>query len=597
LRRPTNRAPFAAALILLFALSTPGLSLAAPAAKRPGASARPPRAAAVAPKGSVLPDSHVLATIGSRRITVYDFRYNYYLSDATLRPMPDSTGRVQFLHDLIGKEILGQAALQTSYQLSFADRAELRDFRSTVLSNALFSSTKDTTPISEDSLRKVASYYARDLRLKLLYFPTREQAEEMRRELIAGRLPWSVAQARYGLHTSTVINGTSGWIKFANLPIEIALPIWSLRLAQISPIIPASSGYHVAQIAEERFGKAPAYVGMRRSIKTQLHEVQGRARRLAIQEEAKQGMDVVYDSTNVVWAASFFRAARHVETEGLGTNLIFDPNVPEFTPEDTARTMVKWKGGRLSLGTIVHEYTDIQPLVRPSLNTPENMIGFIDAVMLGPKMTTIAEQRGLDKDSTVVQQLEHKREGMLVEHMIEDSVLTHISVTPEERRAYYDHNRERFISYPRVRFGVLIRSSKAGADSALQAIQHGTSFESLLARDKANGIAGSDTSEISSEDSHPQHKVLFEELHPGKATIIGPDKDKIYGVLYEKSYDEGHLVPYEQMEGTIDESVRNMKGDAAVQAFIQRLESRFPVVAHDDEVMRFTLTDPTVDTD
>ena len=391
-----------------------------------------------------------------------------------------------------------------------------------------------------------------------------------------------------------MINGVSNWLKFANIPMDVALPVWQLRMGQVSPIIPARSGYHLVQIVDERRGPGLPYGAMRGQVKRQLRDIESRRRRSLIQDEAKQGMNVVYDTTNVLYAASFFRSAVHPDTGGLGGGMVIDETVPEFSMQDTARTLVTWKGGRLSVANVVHDYSDLQPIMRPSLNTSDNMFAFIDALMLGPKMTEIAEKRGLASDSEVVAQLARKREAIMVTHLVEDSVLSRVQVTKDERRAYYKAYPANFTTFPRVRFGALIRTSAAAADSTARQIAQGVPFDSLLARDKAKGVVGTDSSEVASNEQNPYHKILFEELRPGKATVVGPGKDKLYAVMYEKSYDSGHLVPYEEMEQSIDETLRNLKGDQAVRAFIAKQAARFPVAAHFDEVMQVNLTDPTL---
>ncbi len=559
-------------------------------------SAGPARAvyvpAPTVPKGGWLPDTLVLARIGARKITVYDYRWNWYSSDPELRPRPDSAGRVVALHDFENKELLGQAAQQTKYQFDFADRAQFREFRNQTLSNVLFQrAVQDVPAVSDDSLKKVCTYYSRDLRLRLLYFSTREQAEATRMSLVTGRLTWAAATARYGVHTQTVINGVSGWLKFGAVATGVALQIWPLGVGQVSPVIMAASGYHVAQVLEEKIGKPYPFVAMRSAIKMAVEGVEQDKRRAAIQAEAKQGMDVAYDTTNVVWAAGFFRESKHIGTEGIEMSLNVDERVPEFASEDTSRTMVRWKGGRLSLGDIVHEYTDMVPITRPSLNTPEALFSFIDAIMLGPKMTEIAEKRGLERDSAVVAALDKKREAMLVEHMVEDSVLSRVSVTKDERRAYYQANQRDFIAYPTVTYAMLVRHSRGAADSTKALLDRGANADSLVKVDEKLGIPSA-TNTVRTNEPSDYHKALFEEMRPGQSIVLGPDKDKLFGVLHEIAYDKGSLVPYDQVESAIDESVRNIKGDRAVQEFLARLKQRFPVTDHPELVMRIDLTDP-----
>src|SRR5205823_3080689 len=124
---------------------------------------------------NALPDSFVIARVGSRPISVYAFRDGYFSSDGMSRPAQDSLGRVSFLQDLINKEILGQTALKTGYKFSFQDRADLRDFSSQTLSNMLFMRTvRDSSGIGEDSLRHVYAFYGREVKLRILYFKDRE---------------------------------------------------------------------------------------------------------------------------------------------------------------------------------------------------------------------------------------------------------------------------------------------------------------------------------------------------------------------------------------------------------------------------------------
>src|SRR5207302_9684524 len=129
----------------------------------------------------------------------------WYLADATLRPAPDSLGRIQALRDLEDRDVLGQAAQKTGHPFSFEDRADLRNHRSQTLSNALFMHEVKSVPsISDDSLKKVTTYYSRELKLRLLYFASREQAEGTRMQLVGGRLTWAAAAAKYGVRSTTV---------------------------------------------------------------------------------------------------------------------------------------------------------------------------------------------------------------------------------------------------------------------------------------------------------------------------------------------------------------------------------------------------------
>jgi len=574
--RPTHILPHVRALLLAALVLLP-----------PNAT----RAAAPAPPAA-LPDSFVLARVGPRTITVYNFCERYFASDATIRPRGDSLGRVEFLDAMVRKEVLGTAALKAGYTFGFEERAAVRDYHNELLSNMLYMRVvRDSSSVTEDSLRHVAQFYGRELRLRVLFFTTRAEAEHVRLQLIGGRMPWSAALAKYAVKSATFTDGVSGWLKFDALPVEVALPIWPLRLGETSPVIPASNGYHVVQIAEERSKPAPPYNALRHVLKLTLRGAEADTRRQAIQRQAKDGLNVVYDTTNVLWAASFFKTSME-GGEGLGTSIVVNDYVPDFTPADTGRTIVTWKDGRLSLGDIMHAYSDMQPMMRPSLNAPERMMAFADAVMLGPRMVEFAQARGLDKDPVVVRLMDLKREELMVTRMVEDSVLNRVSVTKDERQAYYHQHERDFYSYPVVRYASFVRHSKAGADSLKALLDAGANADSLVGVDTAHHVVGTGTDQLQSSVQSDYHKILFEELRPGRSTIIGPDKEKLYAVMHEISYDPGKLVPYDQVVSSIDESVRNIKGDALLRAFADRLAKRVKVESHPELLMRFPLVDP-----
>ncbi len=542
---------------------------------------------------NALPDSYEIARVGDRPITVYAYRDGFFASDATLRPAPDSLGRITFLQDLVNKEVLGLTAQKTGYQFTFEDRAELREFHDQLLSNLLFIKTvQDSSGISEDSLKHVYGFHARELKLKLLYFPDRATAEYTRLQLVSGRMTWASAMARFGVNSSTVHGGLTDWMRFQVPPIEIALQIWPLRVGEVSPLISAASGYHLVQILDSRPAKLAPYEAMRRFVRMSLRGIETTARKTRVQTEAKQGLDLRYDSTNVAFASAHFRSAVQLDLSGFGTKIAVDENVPEFAEADTARTLATWKGGRLSLGELLHEYTDMQPMMRPVINTPERMNSFIDAIVLAPRMVEFAVSRGLERDSTFLLHMNRRREAILVSHMVDDSILSRVTVTKADRKAYYDAHHDLYTSYPVVRYAWIVRGSREAVDSVRAAIAAGASPEDIVAADQARHVEGSAVTTLSQGESSDYRKLLFEDLRPGKNSVIGPDKDKKFALVHELSYTPGSLLPYEQVESLVDESVRNVKGDQAVREFIARHAKEYAVVSHPELVMRIYLVDP-----
>jgi hypothetical protein len=281
--------------------------------------------------------------------------------------------------------------------------------------------------------------------------------------------------------------------------------------------------------------------------------------------------------------------------EAMATSFVIDGTIPEFPAEDTSRALATWNGGRFSIGSLLHAFEDIPPVLRPSLNNDESLIGFVETTVLEPSIAEYGAQKGLENDPLVKLPMDLKREELLVGHLYQDSIGSRVWVSKDERKAYYQKNLNQFFTYPSVEFAAIVRSSKAGADSVEQALRSGVKAAALLAADSAAGRTSGTIQTRRQNEQGPYHKALFEELRPGGIQVRGPDRLGDYAVIQLISYDGGHQLSYEESETMIDESLQNAKADAALQAMIARLKPRYQVASRPELLMLVKLLDPTLD--
>src|SRR5204862_8277494 len=104
-------------------------------------------------------------------------------------------------------------------------------------------------------------------------------------------------------------------------------------------------------------------------------------------------------------------------------------------------------------------------MLRPAMDSPPALQEQVDAAMLERVMIRLAENRGIDKDPEAASLIEKTREQLLVEHLYQDSIQSHVRVTPQMRRKYYEDHKAGFFTYPKVRFAAMNAHSRAGADS------------------------------------------------------------------------------------------------------------------------------------
>lgn len=545
--------------------------------------------------GQFLADSVWILRVGPRVTTVGDFVSRYFSSYPEYRPGQDSLGRIAFLKSLLNKDVLGQTALAQNRPLGFEDRLAIREVRQRSLATAVFQRyVADSITVQEDEIRALWETLKWRQRFRHIMVHDRNAAERVRRELVAGRITWTAAVKKYSLAKNDPgADGDLGWGARDKMESRIANAIYRLKPGELSMPQRDAQGWHIIQSVERAPQDPPAYSVFRKLLRTQIMEEKQieRTERLLSMLRIQHGL--VYDTANVVFASSRFSETMQVKQEGLSANFVIDGSVPEFAPEDTARTLAKWSGGRYSIGALVHSFSDIPPLLRPALNLPDAVFAFVESIVLEPSIADYGAQQGLEKDPLVLRPMQEKLEELMVEKLYQDSVGTRIWVSKDDRKAYYQARLKDFFTFPSVQFAAILRHSKAGADSVERALKAGTPAASILAADSAAGFMSGTIQTRGANEQGTYQKALFEEMRPGDVQVRGPDRNGDYVVLNVLSYDGGRQLSFEESDVMISESLTNQRSDEALQAMIARLRTRYDIAWRPELVMYVKMVDPT----
>jgi len=570
---------------------------AAPAAAKPSKPKSSVNATPAPAAGQFLPDTFVICRVGPRTTRVGKFVSSYFESYAEFRPAPDSAGRVEFLKNMVNKDVLGLVAQEVGRPLDFEDRAQLRETEQRALSNALYrSAVLDSLNLTEADIQREYESFRYDARLRHIVVPDSIAAQRIRLDLVRGKITWKQAYDRYSTSKQKDAgpDGDIGWKARIAFTVTDAHRIFSLGPGGISEPIQDGPDWNLIQVTETRPATPPSMEAVRPVLTDQLNGERMTRRSEAIRLMVRQEAGMVYDTTAIAWAASHFEPTRSVNNEGKGTELEFNTSVPEFTPQDTARVLARYHGGVMTLGRFMHLYTDIQPLMRPSIETPEAFKNQIDGFALEANLADVARKRGLDRDSIVVATVANKREQIMVEHLYADSIESRITVDPKARRKYYQDHLSGFITWARIHYAALWAENKGEADSLKARLKAGEKAADILRADSLLGINRGSIQERLENEHGPYQKLLFEMMRPGQVELDGPDKKGNYVVLQVLDYIPGRQLSYDEASGMIDESLQNVESERLLNEFIARHKKKYPVEARADLVMRIKLVDPTL---
>ncbi len=547
--------------------------------------------------GQFLADSVWLLRVGPRVTNVGQYVERWYATYPEDRPSQDSLGRLQFLESLTAKDVLGMTALSIERTPTFEDRFELRNARQRALANAVYRRfVADSITVTEAEVKALWETYKWDQHLRHIMLADLNAAEKVRREIVSGRLTWAAAVKRYSLAQSVEHpDGDMGWVTRERMEPVIGNVVFALKPGETSKPVRDTQGWHIVQSLERRPRNPPAYEAMRRKLRGEIQAdrttvyVERILAHLRVQEGVK------YDTANVEYASKRFGVAVKIQPNDLGGNIEVDESVPEFTMEDTARVLASWRGnGRFTIGELVHAYSDVPPLLRPGLNVTDAVIGFVETIILEPKLAEYGAQRGLESDSLVQVLINRKREELAVGHMFQDSVARFIWVSKDERKAYYEKHKPGYHTYAKVTFAAIARSSKAGADSVAGMLVSGVPAARIIAADSAAGLQSGTIRTRSQAEGGPYHTALFEDMRKNDVEVRGPDKEGYYVILQVIEYDPGEQLSYEQSELMIDESLQNQKSEAALKALIERLKKRYKISSRSELLMLVMILDPTL---
>jgi PPIC-type peptidyl-prolyl cis-trans isomerase-like protein len=546
--------------------------------------------------GQFLADSVWLLRVGPRVTTAGSYIHEWFNSYPEYRPGQDSLGRVAFLNNLINRDVLALTALAQNRPLAFEDRLALRETEQRSLTLAVHQRfVSDSVRVSDSEVRSLWENTSWRQHLRHILIEDRNDAERVRRDLVAGRISWSVAVKRYSIATKDLgPDGDLGWMELEALGPELHYRVLALKLGEISRPVQDRDGWQIVQCFERRHVDPPAYEGSSVRLRALLQSLRSNegTRKLTAMLRVQNG--VVYDSSVATFAASHFRETMEMQSTTSTPTLKINASLPSFTNDDTARVLARWKGGgRFTIGDLLHTYSGVPPLLRPTLRRPEVLLTFVESIVLEPSIAEYGRQRGLLRDTLVTTPMQRKLEDLMVEHLYQDSVGTRVWVSKEERKAYYQKHMAQFITYASVQFAGIVRSSKDGADSVANLLHSGMSARELL---RADSLAGRKSGRIQTrrqDTGGPYQTALFEEMHPNDIRIFGPDELGDYAIVQLLSFDSGHQLTYAESEQMIDESLQNQKADEALQAMIGRLKRRYEIAWRPEKVMLVRLVDPT----
>lgn len=219
---------------------------------------------------------------------------------------------------------------------------------------------------------------------------------------------------------------------------------------------------------------------------------------------------------------------------------------------------------------------------RARYTSPEGKREFIASLTEIKVMAIEAKKKGLDKKPDMKRKLDFMGDQILARGLAESS-FEQIKVSDEEASKFYNENKEKFTTGPRVKLRHILVASEPEAKTILARLKKGGDF-SKLAQEKSkcpSAQQGGDLGWATKGMMVPEFEKAAFALKKGK--MSGVVKTSFgYHIIMCDDVDAGGQVDITEARETIERQIRSRKGEEAVKALIEQIKKTTPVTINED---------------
>jgi peptidyl-prolyl cis-trans isomerase C len=439
----------------------------------------------------------------------------------------------------------------------------------------------DEAEVKQFMDRRTAQITARHMVL-----PTLEQANALRDSLNAG-VPFGDLAPRYSTCVSGANEGNLGAVRWGDFSDTWSTHAFALEPGEISRPFQVEDGYCIIMVETKMNAELADPAAEEQKIRNRLIRDATFAERQSFLDSLRIAYQVDMNIPNLVDLC-----ARYAETTidmGLTGEVIEVDVVPPMTDSERAQPIVSFENGGFSTGDVIDLIISQPYVVRPKLDDPDQMIPFINRQLNDTLVIREAYKRELDKAPAVADQLEKlKQKRMLMRFY---NVVTADLVVPEDslRKFYEAHASDFKIQEGNYGSKIVLRS-RAAADSVLERLNQGESFEELARErsvDPFTAPGGGDMG-FSAKGKDEEFDGFFATMEEGETKIFRSVEGHV--VLHLRKHQASRLPTYEEARPAAEQQLRPKYREKALSDWITNRREEVNVTTYDELLAELDLT-------
>jgi len=439
--------------------------------------------------GSVDPAA-MLAQWDGGGISVEQYTQWWERMTPTERPALDSEeARLEYLNNVVNAQLM----LDEAHSLGLDESSNVVEWvgnrKTNLLREYVFNqAAKGRIKIDEDEVESMYAKRAEQITARHIVVPTLAEANDIEDSLRAGASFADLATT-YSTCVSGANQGYLGPVRWGDFSERWSTQAFALEPGEVSAPFEVDDGYCIVKVESKTVADLADPEAEKEKIRSILF-------RDATFEERKSYLDsltIAYDVEMDIDAVIdlCMRYADVLEDLGLEAEVV-DINVGlPLTEAEKEIPVVTFEGGAFDYQDVVDMINSNPYVVRPRLDDPEQMEGFLNRQLNDSLIVREASKLGYDKAPEITQELDKLKQKRTLMRFY--NYVGGTAKVPEDTvRLFYESRKDEFRVQSGVTASKLVTRTRAEADSLLALIKQGESFEELARKNSIDKFTAPD---------------------------------------------------------------------------------------------------------
>ncbi len=539
-------------------------------------------------------DQAFVAKVGNIPVTAKEFRNYVITKKRGLDAISDFDGIMNQLNDLIDEKIIyieakKQGLGNDSSIVAEIDKVEQSRVYMAVIEQEVFEKVIPTSMLREKYRRQGKEVKARHIFLPVGKNAAQakveekvQQLKEIRGQIIRGSDFGTMARKFSKDSLSAGKGGDLGFLGWGEREYGELFyqTLFNLRKNQISDVVRSDKGVHLLKVEEIRSLDQQPFelqkTKLRRSFYRE-YNAELDSHYYALVDYVKEKYNAVYHKSSIDSLLKWNKDSKYILPRGTEAEKFFK----ELTPDQKDLAFVTYKNGAFTTRDIFNVYTDINPYRRPPFSKPAQVEQFLDRNVSRILISRLGRERGYHRKESVREQVQEKREELMIQKMRNEGYKENIDLTEEELRTYYEKNPQKFEKNAQVSVQEIMLDTRAQAEKIAERAKKGESFDRLASMYTIRAKTKSKKGKLGYISKNQYGIVGRRAIEMKAGEISDPIANGTqYSVIKILDRRDGELQDFKDVKGEIERILRNEKKRDAYNVWLEGLREKTPVVIY-----------------